>query len=95
VVNHFGEAGLEAGLLRYLTTSPRLARGLAEFLTGEPSADGSQPLSAEGLQTALCQLARSIASERPVIWIVEDVTFGSDSHDLLLALRIATISACS
>ena len=38
-----------------------------------------------------CQLARGLASERPVVWIVEDIHFGSsDSRSLLLSLaRIA------
>jgi hypothetical protein len=94
VVNHFGEAGLEAGLLHYLPAAPRLARGFAEFLSGVPPTGGPDSLSslsAEGLHAVFCQLARSLAAERPVVWIVEDIHFGGfDSRSLLLALaRIA------
>jgi tetratricopeptide (TPR) repeat protein len=94
VVNHFGEAGLETGLLHYLRAAPRLARGFAEFLSGVPSPGGPESLSslsAEGLHAVFCQLARSLAAERPVVWIVEDIHFGGfDSRSLLLTLaRIA------
>jgi tetratricopeptide (TPR) repeat protein len=86
VVAHFGEAGLEARIAPYLTVTPRLVPAFAAYLTGAPAREGDA-LAPEALHALYCHLARALAAERPVVWIVEDLHFGSvEARALLLSL---------
>jgi predicted ATPase len=90
VVAHLGEVELEAKLSRALAATPRLVPAFAAFLMGGPPPEGAEPLTSEGLHTVFGQLARAFTAERPLVWIVEDLHFGSgDARSLLLSLARA------
>lgn len=91
VVGHFG-LGLEPGLRRHLVASPTLAVAFAASLGSDvvnaTAAAGVEPAVRDAL---FCQLAKSLAAEKPVVWVIEDLHFaGQGGWELLLALaRIA------
>ncbi|MHC4959333.1 MAG: protein kinase domain-containing protein [Planctomycetota bacterium] len=61
-------ANLETGLKR-LVRPDSLADALAAFVRG----DGGAPVEGGLLATACTQLARSLAEERPTVWILDDL----------------------
>src|SRR5207244_846829 len=76
---------------RYLRVTPRLVPGFVAHLTGVGMPAGTETLTAEALHTVFCHLARALAAERPLVWVVDDLHFGSaDARAILLSLaRIA------
>lgn len=87
VHEHLGEFQLESQLQRYLSLTTRLVPAFAALLRGRlPPAD-VEPLPKEALQAVLSYLACSLAGERPVLWIVEDLQFaGQETLDYFRAL---------
>ena len=80
---------LEA-LAPYLTGAPSLAKPLSALLRHERPAEGSPSLAGDALHAALCHLMHGLASEKPLIWIVEDLHSASeDSRKVLLSLARA------
>jgi len=92
VVGHLGGADLENHLARFLTDTPRMAPAFAAMLTDTPPPSGSMPLSEAAAQSLFCQLARGLAGERTVVWVVEDLQFAS-AHSRSLLLSLARIAA--
>jgi len=91
VVSHFGDVDLESKLAPYLTATPILVAPFAALLTGALGQPGAEGLPADAVHAVFCHLARGLAAERPLVWIVEDLHFGTaDSRALLVSLaRIA------
>src|SRR5262249_1825705 len=73
VVDHLGEADLEARLAEYLPSATRLVPAFTALLRGEPLASGVDPIAPEAIHAAFCQLARRLAARQPLVWIVDDV----------------------
>ena len=87
ISNYFGGVGLEARLAPFLEATPHLVPVYTSMLTGIPLPEGTEPLSMEAFQSVTCFLARSLAADRPLIWIADDIHFGTqDDWTLLLSL---------
>jgi tetratricopeptide (TPR) repeat protein len=76
VVAHFGAARLGPGIARHLA-SRSMVPAFTALLAGSSPPESSQPLSPDNLPALFSQLARSLANQRPVVWIVEDLHFAS------------------
>ena len=73
VLDHLGHADLEGHLEPYFRGADALAQAFAAALRREVGTDGEAPLSGDSFTAALIRLARGLATERPVLWIVEDL----------------------
>jgi len=91
ILDHFGEVDLEAKLAPSLAAMPALVPAFSALLAGGQTPPGSEPLSVDALHSVFCHLARGLAAERPLVWVIEDFHFGSaEGRSLLLSLaRIA------
>ena len=76
VVGHFGAARLAPGIARHLA-SRSMVPALVALLSGTSAPESAQPLSPDVLQGLFTQLARGLAGQRPVVWIVDDLHFTS------------------
>lgn len=77
LARHFGDAGLAEELARLLPGVQRLAPALAALLQGLPPPAGAEPLPHEMVPPLLARLARAMARERPLVWVVEDLHFAT------------------
>ncbi|MFB3066060.1 MAG: tetratricopeptide repeat protein, partial [Planctomycetota bacterium] len=63
------------------------------MLKHESPPAGSEPLSGDALQAVCVHLMRTLAQERPLIWVIEDLHFAAqESRDFVLALARAVES---
>ena len=76
VVGHFGATRLAPGIARYLA-SRSMVPAFVALLSGTSPPESAQPLSPDILQGLFSQLARGLAGQRPVVWIVDDLHFTS------------------
>jgi len=87
LVEHFGEARLEQALGRHAAVTARLVPAFTAWLTGTTPPEGADALSPDAIHAVFCHVARSLARERPLIWIIEDLHFAApDAIDLLTSL---------
>ncbi|MHC4925404.1 MAG: ATP-binding protein, partial [Planctomycetota bacterium] len=86
-LEQFGEADLEAVVEQRLKVVPLLAPAFTALLKGEPPPAGALPLNKDSLQSAFIQATRHLASERPVILLVDDLHFApEEGRELFAAL---------
>ncbi len=76
VVGHFTAARLAPGIARHLA-SRSMVPAFVALLSGTSAPESAQPLSPDVLQGLFSQLARGLAGQRPVVWIVDDLHFTS------------------
>jgi Protein kinase domain/AAA ATPase domain len=76
VVQHFGSVHLAQGIARQVA-SRGVVPALVALLSGSSPPESAQPLSPDILPGLFSQLARGLATQRPVVWIVEDLHFAS------------------
>jgi tetratricopeptide (TPR) repeat protein len=89
-LEHFGADGLQARLREYLSVTPVLVPAFAALLLGEPSAEGSEPLTKDSLQTVFVHVTRALAAERPTVVLIDDLHFApEEGRALLAALALA------
>ncbi len=87
---HLGPEGLEDAVRGRLGTMERLAPAFAALLRGEPPPPGAEPLSRESMQAVFVRVTRSLAAERPVVLLLEDVHLAPvEAHALVLAMAPA------
>jgi len=87
---HLGPARLESAVRERLETMERLAPAFAALLRGEPPPPGSEPLSRESMQAVFVRVTRSLAAERPVVLLLEDLHLAPvEAHALVLAMAPA------
>jgi tetratricopeptide (TPR) repeat protein len=87
LVEHFGESRLEQALERHAAVTARLVPAFVAWLTGAAPPEGADPLSPDAIHAVFCHVARSLARERPLIWIIEDLHFAApDAIDLLTSI---------
>jgi tetratricopeptide (TPR) repeat protein len=89
---HLGEWGLEKALEHHLTETPLLVPAFAAMLRGDTAPSESEPLTRDSLQTVFVHATRSLATERPIIVLIDDLHFAPDEGRALfaaLALAIA------
>src|SRR6185436_7092290 len=55
------------------------------WLRGEPEPADQTPLGRDGVEAAFCALARGLARNRVVVWVIEDLHFASDETRRVLA----------
>ena len=91
LLEHFGEARLETALARHAAAATRVLPAFASWLKGSSPPEGVEPLSHDAIHAVFCHLVGSLARDRPLVWIVEDLHFAStDAVDLLVSLgRVA------
>jgi serine/threonine protein kinase/tetratricopeptide (TPR) repeat protein len=90
VLGRFGASRLEAALRKHLTVSPALAPAFAALLRNEAPPVGAPGLQGDAVHAVFVQLMRSLAAEKPLVWIVEDLHFASaDTWRILLSLARA------
>ncbi len=82
---YFGEARLEASLLRCLAETPLLVPAFAALLRGEPVPEGAEALQRSSLQTLIVRTVRAIAAERPAVVFLEDLHLAPDEGLALFA----------
>jgi len=75
IVAKFGEPGLASMLAPHLDETPSLVGSFANLITQRRPALRSPRLSWEAYKSACVQLMRSLAKERPLIWMVDDLHF--------------------
>ncbi|MHC4472969.1 MAG: serine/threonine-protein kinase, partial [Planctomycetota bacterium] len=90
VLQHFGGPGLEEGLRTHLQETPALVSPFAAVLRHESPVTEGAELTSQALHTVFCHLMRGLASERPLVWVVEDLHFaGLDSRQVVASLTRA------
>ena len=90
IFGHFGAGDLEERLRPYLTVTPSLVPALAAVIRHESPPPGAQPLLGDALHAVCVQLMRSLATERPLLWVIEDLHFAAkETRTLALALARA------
>jgi tetratricopeptide (TPR) repeat protein len=83
--DHFGAAGLEASLRPRLEDAPDACAALAAVLRGDTPRGGTEPPSREALASLLVRLLRSLAADRPVVLLVDDLHFAPEQGRALFA----------
>ena len=63
------------------------ARLNTAMLAGMPIPPDAEPLSSDALHAVFTHLARALARDRPVVWIVEDLHFATADARLYEAKR--------
>lgn len=100
VLDRLGPARLETRLEPYFEETPRVASRLADALLRRPSRDDAPRLEGGALHAACVRLMRGLASNGPVVWVIEDLHFaealavqeslalarGVEGHPVLLLL---------
>jgi tetratricopeptide (TPR) repeat protein len=90
VIGHFGETGLVADLGERLEKPPEVVEAFAALLRNQTPHLVGNALGGDAPHAMLCGVMRSLARERPLIWIVEDLHFAQkDSRALALSLARA------
>ncbi|MHC4136773.1 MAG: serine/threonine-protein kinase [Planctomycetota bacterium] len=90
VLDKFGEADLDGVLAPYLTVTPSLVPAFAALMRHEGPPTGAEPLQGDALLAVCAHLARALAEEKPLLWMIEDLHFASrESRDVALALARA------
>jgi serine/threonine protein kinase/tetratricopeptide (TPR) repeat protein len=85
VRDHLGESALQEALERHLTVTPLLVPAFAAMLRGDAPPPGAEPLTKDSLQTVFVHVTRSLAAERPVILLIDDLHFAPDEGRALFA----------
>ncbi len=78
LVGFLGEAGLEETVQRYLGAASGLAAAYAAFLRGEQALQAGPPLDGDAIRSATTKVLLGIASERPILLVVEELHLSSD-----------------
>jgi len=68
----------DSGSAPYLARTPGLIPAFDALLRGEPHPTGVEPLTKETLQTCFVLTTRGLASERPLVVLIEDLHFAPD-----------------
>jgi tetratricopeptide (TPR) repeat protein len=90
ILGHFGRGRLEEAIRPHLAAAPALVPAFAALTKHESPPPGSEPARMDAMHAALCHLMRSLAAERPVVWVIEDLHFArEDSRKLVLSLARA------
>jgi len=90
VLGRLGPSRLEAGLMPRLGATASLAPALAALLEGRAPPPTAAPIVGEALSSLFVELLRSFASERPVVWVVDDLHFAPpEARKAVLALARA------
>jgi predicted ATPase/predicted Ser/Thr protein kinase len=90
VVGKFGEARLADTLTPYLSATPSLVPTFAALIKHESAPTGAEPLAGDALQTVVVHLMRALATDKPTVWILDDLHFApQESHDFFLAMARA------
>ncbi|MHC4668904.1 MAG: serine/threonine-protein kinase [Planctomycetota bacterium] len=85
VLQHFGEERLADELDWYLGDVAALLPAFVALLRQEPPPETA--LEGGALHTVWCQLMRGLSTDRPLVWIAEDLQFASaESRRILLAM---------
>ena len=86
----FGGPGLAERIHPYLRDVPGLVPAFVALLNHElPPAD-SGPLSGEAIRALCVRFMKSLADERPLVWIVEDLSAASrESREMVLSMARA------
>jgi len=83
--DHFGNEELEESLRDALPDLPLLVPAFAALLKGEPTREGVEPLTRDSVQTVFVSAARSLASQRPTIVLIDDLHFAPEEGRALFA----------
>ena len=90
ITEKFGRADLAQALRPHLGVTPTLVPGFAAMVKHEAPPSGSEPLTGDAIQAVFCHLAKSLASEKPTLWVVDELHFApEDSRHAVLALARA------
>ncbi|MHC4959285.1 MAG: protein kinase domain-containing protein [Planctomycetota bacterium] len=74
----------------HLASAPSLLPAFEALLRGEPAPDGVTPLTIESLATCFVHAMRSLARERPLVLLVEDLHYApDDARDIFTLLARA------
>jgi tetratricopeptide (TPR) repeat protein len=90
ITEKFGRAALADALKPHLAVTPTLVPGFAAMVKHEAPPSGSEPLTGDAIQAVFCHLAKSLATEKPTLWVVDEMHFApEDSRHAVLALARA------
>ncbi|MEM9557207.1 MAG: protein kinase [Acidobacteriota bacterium] len=85
LVAHLGDDDLETQLAEVLPQDAQLLARLVAYLRDLPAQPDTGPLPQETIQSLFHQVLRSLAAQRPVAWMVDDLHFASAETQVLLA----------
>jgi tetratricopeptide (TPR) repeat protein len=87
VTEKFGRANLAEALRPHLAEMPSLVPAFAALVQHVTPPSGSEPLSGDAVHTVFCRIAKSLAAEKPLLWIVDELHFApQESRATVLAL---------
>jgi serine/threonine protein kinase/tetratricopeptide (TPR) repeat protein len=90
ILGKFGAARPGEALAPYLTVTPSLVPTFESLIKNEPPPADAEPFSSGALHTVVVHLIQALASEKPTVWVVEDLQFApQESLDLLLDMARA------
>jgi tetratricopeptide (TPR) repeat protein len=89
--DHLGEPDLETGVADLLRETPLLVPAFTALLRGEPPPAGSEPLGRDALQLVLDRAIRTLAAERPVVLLVDDVHLAPEEGRGILAHLVRSL----
>ncbi len=78
LLGFFSASGLQDGIGRYLDRSPGDLAGFAALVEHAPLGEAARAIDAEERDSIFGEVLQSLASEKPVLWVLEDVQFASD-----------------
>jgi tetratricopeptide (TPR) repeat protein len=84
--DHLGAEGLEEALRERLRAGPDVLAGLAAFLRGDSQPRGGEPISRDELAGQFVRLARSLAQERPLVILADDLHFAPEHSRALFGV---------
>ncbi|MHC4451371.1 MAG: serine/threonine-protein kinase [Planctomycetota bacterium] len=92
IVGKFGDAGLADAVRPYLTSTPLLVPGFTSLVRQSGASTDGAAISWSAFMAVCVQLMRSLAEERPLLWMIDDLHFApQESRDLVLALARAVV----
>ncbi|MEM9291923.1 MAG: protein kinase [Acidobacteriota bacterium] len=91
LITYLGGPDVEQQLIQLLPQTPQLAPAFAALLAGLPPPTGSEPLSPDAVHALFRQLARSLSSDGPILWLLDDLHFAGAAARARLASVAAVV----
>ncbi len=82
---HFGPEAIQESVARHLASTPSLVPGIAAVLRGDALPPGADFLTMDSFRAGIVAIIRSLAADRPVVVLIEDLHFGSEPGLALFA----------
>jgi tetratricopeptide (TPR) repeat protein len=92
IVGKFGDAALADAVRPYLESTPLLVPGFTSLVRQSGASTDGEAISWGAFMAVCVHLMRSLAEERPLLWMIDDLHFApQESRDLVFALARAVV----